>query len=285
VWLPWVISIQEDPVAQRSMTVAPESFSGVQTSVSAVHLMLDGREIISLATIGPIVQEARRMFENGEWRKSSLNFDRAVVVFEQSTAQWRQKMNEAIAVARRQSTTPIAERKKGRGGSIGEIAKLNAEKTRVETQIAVAARLINRLKLGLQAETVAEESRVPQHDEEEAPSEGPSSVAQPDSSGDAGDRELAGRGLAKEAELQVAVDKGVARFLPSFPYGRLVLFAVSGEIVRVRRMRIRDAVRVQDPDNTMEEKTIPLRDFVERVQAGGVWLLRSSASSSPEADD
>jgi hypothetical protein len=69
-------------------------------------------------------------------------------------------MNEAIAVAGRQSVTPIADRKKRRGGSIAEIAKLNAEKSRVETQIAAAARLMHRLKLELQAQAVAQESRI-----------------------------------------------------------------------------------------------------------------------------
>ncbi|MHB8971725.1 MAG: hypothetical protein ACYC3X_17045 [Pirellulaceae bacterium] len=149
-------------MAQRSMTVAPENFGAVQTSISGVHLMLDGTEVVSLATIGPFVQEARRMFEKGEWRKASLNFNRAVVAYEQSTAQWRQKMNEAIALARKQSSTPLAERKKGRGGSIAEIAKLTAEKTRVDTQVAAAARIIQRLKLDLEALTVAQESQLPQ---------------------------------------------------------------------------------------------------------------------------
>jgi hypothetical protein len=157
------------------MAVAPESFSGIQTSISGVHLMLDGAEIISLTTIGPFVQEARRMFEKGEWRKSSLSFNRAVVAFEQSTAQWRQKMNEAIALARKQSSTPMSERKKGRGGSIAEIAKLNAERTRVDTQIAAAARFIHRLKLDLEALTVARESQLLQQGKEELRGEGQSS--------------------------------------------------------------------------------------------------------------
>ena len=156
-------------MAQRSMTVAPESFGGIQTSISAVHLLLDGAETISLATIGPIVQEARRMFEKGEWRKSSLHFNRAVAAFEQSTAQWRHKMNAAIVLARRQSLIPVAERKKGRGGSIAEIAKLTAEKTRVDTQIAAAARLMRRLKVDLEALTVAQEGQLPQQDKEESP--------------------------------------------------------------------------------------------------------------------
>jgi len=127
-----------------------------------VHLMLDGAEIISLATISPIVQEARRMFEKGEWRKSSQNFNRAVLAFEQSTAQWQQRMNAAITLARTQSSTPIAERKKGRGGSIAEIARLIAEKTRTDTQIAAAARLMQRLRVDLEALTVAMEGEPPQ---------------------------------------------------------------------------------------------------------------------------
>jgi hypothetical protein len=267
------------------MAVAPESFGGIQTSVSAVHLMLDGVEIISLAAIGPIVQESRRMFEKGEWRKSSLNFDRAAVAFEQSTAQWRQKMNEAIATAKRQSTTPIAERKKGRGGSIAEIAKLNAERSRVETQIAAATRLIQRLKVDLQTETVAQENRALQQDREELHKEGQSFAARANTSGNAADRELARRGLVKEVELKVAVKQGVARFTPPFPYGRLILFADSSEIVRVRRMRVRDVVHVQDPDNMKIDKTMPLREFVGHVRAGGVWLLRPRAPSSQVVDD
>ncbi|MHB0960009.1 MAG: hypothetical protein ACYC0X_20275 [Pirellulaceae bacterium] len=153
---------------QHSTAVAPERFSAVQTSISSVHLMLDGSEIIPLTTIGPLVQEARRMLEKGEWRKSSLNFNRAVVAFEQSAAQWRQKMNGAIALARKQSSTPMADRKKGRGGSIAEIAKLTAEKTRVDTQIAAAARILHRLKLDLEALTVAQESQLLKQDTEES---------------------------------------------------------------------------------------------------------------------
>ena len=162
-------------MSRRSMPVAPESFGGIQTALSAVHLLLDGVEIISLATISPIVQEARRMFEKREWRKSSQNFNRAVMAFEQSTAQWRQRMNGAITLARKQSSMPIAERKKGRGGSIAEIAKLNAEKTRTDTQIAAAARLMQRLKVDLEAMTVALEGEPPQRDAEESPATGQSS--------------------------------------------------------------------------------------------------------------
>lgn len=162
-------------MCQRSMPVAPESFGGIQTALSAVHLMLDGMEIISLATISPIVQEARRMFEKGEWRKSSQNFNRAVAAFEQSTTQWRQRMNGALALARKQSSTPIAERKKGRGGSIAEIAKLNAEKTRADTQIAAAARLMQRLKVDLETLTVALEGEPLPRDAREPPAAGQSS--------------------------------------------------------------------------------------------------------------
>jgi hypothetical protein len=167
-----VVGTQENSVAQRSMSVAPENFGAVQSSISGVHLMLDGAEIVSLTTIGPFVQEARRMFEKGEWRKSSLNFNRAVVAFEQSAARWRQKMNEAIALARRQSLTPMADRKKGRGGSIAEIAKLNAEKTRVDTQISATARVMQRLKIDLEALTVAQEGQLPQPGQEELRGEG-----------------------------------------------------------------------------------------------------------------
>jgi len=267
------------------MAVAPESFGGIQTSVSAVHLMLDGVEIISLASVVPIVQEARRMFEKGEWRKASLNFDRAVVAFDQSASRWRRKMSEALAVARKQSLTPIAERKKGRGGSIAEISKLNAEKTRVETQVAVAARLMRRLKLDLQALTVVQEDRLLEQDKEELPGGGQSSGVRPDTLDNVEDRELARRGLSKEVEFQVAVKQGVAKFTPPFPYGRFILFADSGEIVRVRRMRVQNVIHVQDPRDKEGDKTIPLSEFVSRVQAGGVWLLQSRETSSRVADD
>ena len=158
------------------MTVAPESFGGIQSSVAAVHLMLDGAEVISLAAIGPIVQESRRMFEIGEWRKSSLTFDRAVAGFEQSVAQWRQRITRAIAVAKRQAITPMADRQKGRGGSIAEIAKLNAEKSQVEAQIAATAKLLRRLQLDLQAETAAREGLALQQDTEEQPQDEKPSV-------------------------------------------------------------------------------------------------------------
>lgn len=267
------------------MIVAPESFGGIQTSVSAVHLMLDGAEIISLTTVGPIVQESRRMFEKGEWRKSSLNFDRAVATFEQSVAQWRQKINEAIAVAKRQAITPMADRKKGRGGSIAEIAKLNAEKSKVEAQVAAAAKLMRRLQIDLQAETAAQESLTLQQCDEERPKEGDLSATSEETAEDAGDRELGRRGLSKEVELQVTVSEGVVTFTPTFPYGRLILFADSGEITFVCRTRVRGVVHIQDPDNPTEDTTIPLRELVERVRAGGVWLLQSREPSSQMAND
>jgi hypothetical protein len=256
------------------MAVASETFSGIQTAVSAVHLMLDGVEIISLATIGPIVQEARRMFEKGEWRKSALNFSRAVAAFEQSTGQWRQQMNAALAIARRQSLTPIAERKKGRGGSIAEIAKLSAEKTRVDTQIAAAARLLQRLKVDLEALTVAQEGQLAQDKAESLPGRDPSSIAASDSTARANIDALMQRGLEKETELRVTTNQGGARFSPSFPFGRLVLFEDSGEVVRIRRVPVQEVVYLRSPDEPMEEKTMPLREFVRRVRAGGVWLLR-----------
>lgn len=67
------------------------------------------------------------------------------------------------------------------GGSIAEIAKLNAEQTRVETQIAVAARLIQRLQVDLPSLTVTKEGQPPaEKDTEVSPDEGSSPEASAD---------------------------------------------------------------------------------------------------------
>ncbi|HRX81314.1 MAG TPA: hypothetical protein P5307_19730 [Pirellulaceae bacterium] len=281
---------QANETISASVTQVDEgAFMNLTSAIQSIHLKVwvtiqsSGTlrmESIPLNDERALVHAAGRLFFKGDAEEATKQIRQAQAGFSRKKSEWERRVRQSEDDSARRRAMRELQQKKGYHNPIG---------TRISPAENQFRRLVEALDIHLTLE-----KRKARANREESSSSGsrvsvvrkltalPAGFLEAFSAAEAERKEaIVKRFFDVEAELTVEIagtdpKQKTAKFSPGLPKHRLYYLVDSGQIIRLRRVKIVNDVHYHNVE-TQQNEAMPLTLLLESVQAGGMWLLRPKA--------